>query len=170
MSPFFYFSSSFTLVSHTRYTNSFLIPADYGNETDDDDGNDDNRKTDDENAATNSLQQNNENESHVEKVESTEPIPVAVAPTNNNNIDEQITTNEIITTIETSEAPIKTQKEVSTADDTCDVNNGGCDHICTIVPDEEIGGNVVECSCREGFYLDSAEGKKCSGEFITFSH
>ena len=107
----------------------------------------------------------------MEAVEPTEPIPVAVAPTNNNNIDEQITTNEIITTIETSEAPIKTQKEVvTTADDTCDVNNGGCEHICTMVPDEEIGGNVVECSCREGFYLDSAEGKKCSGEFITFSH
>lgn len=137
---------------------------DYGNETDDDvqNGNDDTRKTDAENAAKNSLQQNNENESHVEKIEPSEPIPTA--PTNN-NIDEQIATNEITSTVQTTQAPIEQRNELPTAD-TCDVNNGGCEHTCTMVPDEEIGGNVVECSCREGFYLDSEEGKKCSGEFI----
>lgn len=137
---------------------------DYGAETDDEE-NERNRKIDAENAATNSLQQNNENESHVEKTESSEPVPTA--PTNN-NIDEQIATNEITATSGPSvEAPVESRNEVSAAD-TCDVNNGGCEHTCTMVPDEEIGGNVVECSCREGFYLDSAEGKKCSGEFIIF--
>lgn len=140
---------------------------DYGNETDDDDqnGNDGHHKTDTENAATNTVQQNNENETHAETIEPTEPIPAVLT---NNNIDEQITTNEIIPTVaQTSEAPIESHNEVATAD-TCDVNNGGCEHTCTMVPDEEVGTNVIECSCREGFYLDSAEGKKCSGEFIIF--
>lgn len=44
----------------------------------------------------------------------------------------------------------------------CSNNNGGCQHICTMVPN----GNEpsVQCSCKNGYYLDSSNGQTCVGE------
>lgn len=153
--------------SHSRHTYSFLIPVDYGNETDDDDqnGNDDTNKTDAENAATNSLQQNNEIPKNAEKIEPVETIETIPA-VSNNNVDEQIATNEIIQTTATV-APVTENRSEDAVN--CELNNGGCEQTCTMVPDEEIGINVVECSCRSGFYLDSDEGRKCLGKCICCS-
>lgn len=157
----------FIFFFHSCHTYSSLIPVDYGNETDDDDQNenDDTNKTNAENVATNSLQQNNEFEKNAEKIEPIEMVPAVL----NNNVDEQIATNEIIQTIATVAPSTESHSEISIDSSGCDLNNGGCEQTCTMVPDEEIGTNVVECSCRAGFYLDSDEGKKCLGECMCLS-
>lgn len=126
-----------------------------GNENENENRNDVINQTDVENSTTNSLQQNNENQSKNEvKIE-----------TNHNN-NEQIVTNEITPKIQTSEA----ENDINIVDpssESCDVNNGGCEHTCTMVPDAELGSNIAECSCKRGFYLDG-EGMKCLGEFLLF--
>lgn len=142
---------------------------DYGNETDDDqNGNDETNKTDAENAATNSLQQGNTQNNQIEK--NAEQIqPIETESPSNANLDEQIATNEIIQTIATVAPPTENRIEISSDASSCELNNGGCEQTCTMVPDEETGTNVAECSCRAGFYLDSDEGKKCLGKCIWLS-
>ncbi|XP_031619503.1 fibrillin-2 isoform X4 [Contarinia nasturtii] len=141
--------------------------VDYGTDSDDDNQNEnsDSIKTDTENTATNSVQQNNEN-INTETVEKnvTPNEPISVASTNDNsNVDEQIITNEIIpqTKEETINViPNEIEKPTPTSN-SCDVNNGGCEQICNMVPDDDIGANVPECSCNIGFYLDQMDGVKC---------
>lgn len=143
-----------------------LIPVDYGTDSDDDDqhGNDDSNKTDAENAATNSLQQNNVNNGS--NIEPSEIIPNVPA----NTVTEQLENNEILPTPEIPPPTVPNQNEIAptiSVEPSCDLDNGGCEQTCTMIPDEEIGGNVAECSCRIGFYLDSDVGKKCLGMFLS---
>ena len=44
---------------------------------------------------------------------------------------------------------------------TCQTNNGGCDHICTNT------STGVQCSCRNGYWLIS--GQICRGEVTIFN-
>ena len=43
----------------------------------------------------------------------------------------------------------------------CDINSGGCDHVCT-----NTNGSHI-CSCRPGYFLDS-DGKTCRGMLPSF--
>lgn len=151
----------FCFIFHSHHTYSSLIPADYGNETDDDDqnGNDDTNKGDANNSAPNSLQPN------IDTHETNEQQNVATIPvdaTDENQIHEN---NEIFAPIDQPEPTIENGIETPTELSSCDVNNGGCEQTCTMVPDEEIGASVVECSCQIGFYLDE-RGRKCLSKFI----
>lgn len=169
---FFYF------ISASRHIYSSLIPADYGNESDDDGENEnsDSNKTETENAATNSVQPNEENikiETQEKNEMPSETVSVAPAVDNGND---QLEFNPSPQTPEPTIDVLYIPSEVATtttttttiappAVDSCDVNNGGCDQICNMVPDDETGVDVSECSCNGGFYLDQ-EGKKCLGELI----
>lgn len=130
---------------------------DYGNETDDDNQNgiDDTNKSETNNLNSNSVQSNIEID---QKNQETTAKTIDTVPAN--------TINEITDEV----PPILVEPTIEHRDNfaesfNCDVNNGGCEQTCTMVPDEEIGANVVECSCQIGFYLDD-EGQKCLGKFI----
>lgn len=51
--------------------------------------------------------------------------------------------------------------------DLCQTANGGCDHNCHFVREENDpeGGRVV-CSCFSGFTLDDGDGRTCHGESL----
>lgn len=159
-----------------------LIPVDYDNETDDVDQNgilisnrnsnnnnsdgddDDNVGDDDDN---NNVQQ--------PATDSTRPVITddATSDSSLNRINEQIDTNEIDgsetqPTEQPTEQPppavIENRNKISIGALSCDLNNGGCEQTCNMVPDAQSGENVVECSCTDGFYLDADGGTNCLGE------
>lgn len=145
-----------------------LIPVDYGNENsngnsnndDDDDGDDDDDVDDeDEDDDNNNVQQPSTN--------SAGPTITGdeTSDSSANRINEQIDTNEIngYETQPTEQPAIAIEnRNIPSESKSCDVNNGGCEQMCNMVPNKQGAENVVECSCREGFYLDS--DMKCLGE------
>lgn len=130
---------------------------DYGNEADDDNQNgiDDTNKSETNNLDSNSVQSNTE---IAQKNQEPTAETIDTVPANTIN---EITDEDPPILVE----PIIEHRDDFAESSSCDVNNGGCEHICTMVPDEEIGANIVECSCQIGFYLDD-EGQKCLGKFI----
>lgn len=47
--------------------------------------------------------------------------------------------------------------------ESCELNNGGCDHSCVTAKDET-GYERIECSCYAGFTLNEADGRTCQGK------
>lgn len=58
---------------------------------------------------------------------------------------------------------IEDHNELGQGTISCEINNGGCEQLCSTAQDDESGSMKVECSCNEGFYLDSIDGKGCVG-------
>lgn len=95
----------------------------------------------------------------------------ATADSSPNRINEQIDTNEIAGSdgLPTEQPTLiqidnENRNKISTGSISCDVNNGGCEQTCNMVPNNNGDENVVECSCKDGFYLDAVDGTKCLGE------
>lgn len=156
----FFFPSHFH-----RHTYSSLIPEDYDNEPDDVDQNgidDANGNGNAQQPDTNSVQQNIDLDRDAKKVdiiEATSPI----------STDLQIDTNEISVPQPSKPNSVEHRNEISVNVASCDVNNGGCEQTCNIVPNDGNGGNVIECSCNEGFYLEKEGGTNCLGK-LNFMH
>lgn len=86
------------------------------------------------------------------------------------SINEQIDTNEIdLPPPAEATVVISNGDAIAVDQNSCNVNNGGCEQICNNVPNAENSGTVVECSCYEGFYLDKEGGTVCLGKlFVCF--
>lgn len=147
-----------------------LIPDDYDNETDDVD--------------QNGIDETNRNGDAQQplpppSLSPVEPNSVPINPSNTDDaleqttkmpaidVNEQINTNEIgaTPTEPAIQVEVDDRNAISTTTASCDVNNGGCEQTCNMVPNGD--DNVVECSCNNGFYID-ADPTKCLGEFIYF--
>lgn len=76
-------------------------------------------------------------------------------------------TNEISKSVPPADIVLVTAQTENRIDlsEICDLNNGGCEQTCNMVDGETNSTDVVECSCKSGFYLDD-DGKKCLGESI----
>lgn len=70
-----------------------------------------------------------------------------------------VDTSEIPSVVQPTEPQIDSQNN-------CDVNNGGCDHICDMVPIDQTFS--VQCGCNDGYFLDSSNGKMCIGKFKSY--
>lgn len=46
----------------------------------------------------------------------------------------------------------------------CSINNGGCEQICAVEPDEASGLQQIVCACEDGYALD-IDNKHCESEF-----
>lgn len=160
-----------------------LIPGDYDNETDDVDQNgidnsnrnSDNDDDDDDNENVDDTQQpsTNSNSARPTIINSKTDEDDATPDSSTNRYNEQIDTNEINgSEAQPTEQPsiiIENRNEIPISSMSCDINNGGCEQTCNMVPNEvDSGDNVVECSCKEGFYLDADGATKCLGEVHIF--
>lgn len=140
-----------------------LIPGDYDNETDDVDQNeiDNSNRSSDNDDGDNIVQQPTTNSAHPSIIDTnTSKIDATDV---GNRINEQIDTNEIIGSEAQPTIILENRNEMDIDSMSCDRNNGGCEQTCNMVPGEGNGGNVVECSCNDGFYLDADGGSKCLG-------
>lgn len=154
------------------FTHSFcLIPADYDNQTDDADQNgiDDSNRNSNDDDDENEIQQpatNSAGPSNIDsKVDDNITDGDATSDSSTKRINEPIDANEIGgSEAQPTERPTIVYDNRNHISISCDVNNGGCEQTCNMVPGENDDENVVECSCKEGFYLDSDGGKKCFGE------
>lgn len=137
---------------------TLIIPEDYDSGTDDEDQNGiDNANKNDgvEISATNTVQAN-----HEEK-------PIEQSTVGATTVNERIDANENnIHITETTQSTNEILHEIVPPAVSCDVNNGGCDQTCSMVPLEGSGATVAECSCAQGFYLDAYEGRKCFGKCL----
>lgn len=88
----------------------------------------------------------------------------ATSDSSPNHINEQIDTNEIIGSETRPPNNMENRNEISIDAISCDRDNGGCEQKCNIVPGEGDRGNVIECSCHDGFYLEADGGSKCLGK------
>lgn len=95
-----------------------------------------------------------------------ETVQILKSDSSADRINEQIDTNEIngyeTQPTEQPAIAIENRNMMPSDSKSCDVNNGGCEQMCNMVPSAQDGENVVECSCRDGFYLDA--DTKCLGE------
>lgn len=158
-----------------------LIPVDYDNETDDVDQNgivnsnrNSNNNNNDDDDDDDDDEDDDDNDDNVQQPSTDSTLPTitddARTDSSANRINEQIDTNEInASEIQPTEQPaivIENRNEISTGSRSCDVNNGGCEQSCIMVPNDPPNGeNVVECLCKPGFYLDD-DGTKCLGELF----
>lgn len=170
MAPLETMFSVFSLFFHATLIH-LLIPKDYDTETDDVDQNgidDANRNGNGvQQPDTNTVQPINEFDRDANKVDTIEQQHTTSTISTDEQIAEQIDTNEIgVPESSQPTASIDNLNHIPVDLQSCDINNGGCEQTCNMVPNEQNNGNIVECSCNEGFYLDKEGGTKCLGKLI----
>lgn len=150
------FSSLFLFI-RTYFEYFVKIPADYNTETDDVDENEYSGKSNDINE---NIEITNRNEADENEISENTEI------TENKLTEESSENNKPILTSETDpEAATElNNRKDSNGEINCNSNNGGCEHTCNMIPDKVNNSLVIECSCNNGFYLDSYEGKHCIGK------
>lgn len=126
-------------------------------------------ETDDEDENIDSQNNNNNNENSVYSENDINTSNANPSPSTETQLNENAKGNEVEITNDLE--PIQTEKPTLDINLTenranCNTNNGGCDQICSYIQDEPTGNAYVECSCNEGFYLDSIDGKKCIGKYL----
>lgn len=162
---------SLSLSIYATFTFICLIPGDYDNETDDVDQNgiDNSNRNSDNDDGDDNVQQPTTNSDRPSIIDTkTSPID-ARTDSSDNRINVQINTNEILgsewqPTEQHRSTLTERPNQISIDSKSCDRNNGGCEQTCNMVPNDDNSGNVVECSCNEGFYLDADGGSKCVGK------